>query len=101
VPIVPGLAEPARDADEAARAAADIGFPVLLKAAAGGGGKGMRVVREPGELTRAFEAASREATAAFGDGRVYLERCIERPRHIEIQILGDAHGNVVHLGERE
>jgi acetyl-CoA carboxylase biotin carboxylase subunit len=101
VPIVPGLAEPARDADEAARAAADIGFPVLLKAAAGGGGKGMRVVREPGELTRAFEAASREATAAFGDGRVYLERCIERPRHIEIQVLGDAHGNVVHLGERE
>ena len=101
VPIVPGLAEPASDASEAERAAADIGFPVLLKAAAGGGGKGMRVVREPSELARAFEAASREALAAFGDGRVYLERCIERPRHIEIQILGDAHGNVVHLGERE
>ena len=101
VPIVPGLAESAADADEAARAAADIGFPVLLKAAAGGGGKGMRVVREPEELPRAFEAASREAAAAFGDGRVYLERCIERPRHIEIQVLGDAHGNVVHLGERE
>jgi acetyl-CoA carboxylase biotin carboxylase subunit len=101
VPIVPGLDEPAADADEAQRAAADIGFPVLLKAAAGGGGKGMRVVREPSELVGAFEAASREALAAFGDGRVYLERCIERPRHIEIQILGDSHGNIVHLGERE
>ena len=101
VPIVPGLADPAADADEAARAAKDIGFPVLLKAAAGGGGKGMRVVRDPAELERAFEAASREAQSAFGDGRVYLERCIERPRHIEIQILGDAHGDVVHLGERE
>ncbi len=101
VPIVPGLADPAADADEAARAAAEIGFPVLLKAAAGGGGKGMRVVRDPAELERAFEAASREAAAAFGDGRVYLERCIERPRHVEIQVLGDAHGNVVHLGERE
>ena len=101
VPIVPGLADPAAGAAEAARAAADIGFPVLLKAAAGGGGKGMRVVREPSELVRAFEAASREALAAFGDGRVYLERCIERPRHIEIQVLGDTHGNVVHRGERE
>jgi len=101
VPIVPGLADPARDAAEAASAAEEIGFPVLLKAAAGGGGKGMRVVREPEELARAFEAASREAQAAFGDGRVYLERCVERPRHIEIQVLGDAHGNVVHLGERE
>jgi acetyl-CoA carboxylase biotin carboxylase subunit len=101
VPIVPGMAEPAKDAEEAERAAVDIGFPVLLKAAAGGGGKGMRVVREPAELARAFEAASREALSAFGDGRVYLERCIERPRHIEIQILGDAAGNVVHLGERE
>jgi len=101
VPIVPGLEDPAKDATEAAKAAAEIGFPILLKAAAGGGGKGMRVVRDPAELERAFEAASREALGAFGDGRVYLERCIERPRHIEIQILGDTHGNVVHLGERE
>jgi acetyl-CoA carboxylase biotin carboxylase subunit len=101
VPVVPGLEEPAADGDEAARAAEAIGFPVLLKAAAGGGGKGMRVVRDPRELERAFEAASREAAAAFGDGRVYLERCIERPRHVEIQVLGDMHGNVVHLGERE
>jgi acetyl-CoA carboxylase biotin carboxylase subunit len=99
--IVPGLAAPAADAEEAAAAAAEIGFPVLLKPATGGGGKGMRVVREPAELVRSFEAASREAQAAFGDGRVYLERCIERPRHVEIQVLGDAHGNVVHLGERE
>ena len=101
VPVVPGLEEPASDGDAAARAAEDIGFPVLLKAAAGGGGKGMRIVREPAELKRAFEAASREAAAAFGDGRVYLERCIERPRHVEIQVLGDEHGRVVHLGERE
>jgi acetyl-CoA carboxylase biotin carboxylase subunit len=101
VPIVPGLEDPAQDAAEAEAAAREIGFPVLLKAAAGGGGKGMRVVRESGELSRAFEAASREAQAAFGDGRVYLERCIERPRHVEIQVLGDTHGNVVHLGERE
>jgi len=79
VPIVPGLADPAKDAAEASAAAADIGFPVLLKAAAGGGGKGMRVVREPAELERAFEAASREAAAAFGDGRVYLEARQRRP----------------------
>ncbi|HUG38612.1 MAG TPA: acetyl-CoA carboxylase biotin carboxylase subunit [Candidatus Limnocylindrales bacterium] len=101
VPIVPGLVEPVADASEAERAAQEVGFPVLLKAAAGGGGKGMRVVRESGEVARAFEAATREALAAFGDGSVYLERFVERPRHIEIQVLGDAHGNVVHLGERE
>ncbi len=101
VPIVPGLVDPVADAGAAERAAAEIGFPVLLKAAAGGGGKGMRVVRTPSEVARAFEAATREALAAFGDGRVYLERFVERPRHIEIQVLGDTHGNVVHLGERE
>jgi acetyl-CoA carboxylase biotin carboxylase subunit len=101
VPIVPGLTEPVADAAAAAQAAGEIGYPVLLKAAAGGGGKGMRTVREPSELPRAFESAAREALAAFGDGSVYLERYLDHPRHIEIQVLGDAHGNVVHLGERE
>jgi acetyl-CoA carboxylase biotin carboxylase subunit len=101
VPIVPGLVEPVADARAAAQAAREIGYPVLLKAAAGGGGKGMRVVREEEELSRAYDAAAREAVAAFGDGRIYLERFVERPRHIEIQVLGDAHGRVVHLGERE
>jgi len=101
VPIVPGLVEPVEDAAAAENAARELSFPVLLKAAAGGGGKGMRVVRSVDEVGRAFEAATREALAAFGDGSVYLERFVERPRHIEIQVLGDAHGNVVHLGERE
>jgi acetyl-CoA carboxylase biotin carboxylase subunit len=101
VPIVAGLLDRVRGAREAERAAEELGFPVLLKAAAGGGGKGMRVVQSAAEVERAFEAATREALAAFGDGSVYLERRVERPRHIEIQVLGDAHGHVVHLGERE
>ena len=101
VPIVPGLTDAVADADEAEKKATEIGFPVLLKASAGGGGKGMRVVEKPEDLPRAFEAASREALAAFGDGSVYIERYLARPRHIEIQVLGDAHGNIVHLGERE
>ena len=101
VPIVPGLVDPVDDADEALSAAAKIGFPVLLKAAAGGGGKGMRVISTPEELPRAFDGARREALAAFGDGSVYLERYLGRPRHVEIQVLGDAHGRVLHLGERE
>jgi acetyl-CoA carboxylase biotin carboxylase subunit len=101
VPIVPGLVDPVADADAALTAAKEMGYPVLLKAAAGGGGKGMRVVTEPGELPRSFDAARREALAAFGDGSVYLERYLARPRHVEIQILGDTHGHVVHLGERE
>jgi len=101
VPIVPGLTEAVADADAAAVAAEQIGYPVLLKASAGGGGKGMRVAQDPADLKKGFAAASREAQAAFGDGSVYLERYLERPRHIEIQLLGDAHGNVVHLVERE
>ena len=101
VPIVPGLVEALADPEAAEVAAGQIGFPVLLKASAGGGGKGMRVVSDPSELRRSFEAASREALGAFGDGSVYLERYLARPRHVEIQVLGDAHGNVVHLGERE
>ena len=101
VPIVPGLVDPVDDPEAALLAAAKIGFPVLLKAAAGGGGKGMRVIATPDELPRAFEAARREALAAFGDGSVYLERYLGRPRHVEIQVLGDTHGRVLHLGERE
>jgi acetyl-CoA carboxylase, biotin carboxylase subunit len=101
VPIVPGTTEPLADADDAVRVASEIGFPVLLKAAAGGGGKGMRVVESADACARAFEAAAREALSAFGDGSVYVEKYLGKPRHIEIQLLGDAHGNVIHLGERE
>jgi acetyl-CoA carboxylase, biotin carboxylase subunit len=101
VPVVPGVAEPLIDAEAALEAAASFGYPVLLKAAAGGGGKGMRVVHSEGELARAFAAARSEAQAAFGDGSVYLEKFLSRPRHIEIQILADHHGNIVHLGERD
>ena len=101
VPIVPGLTEAVADAEAAAAAAVEIGFPVLLKASAGGGGKGMRVVESEVDIERAFESAQREALAAFGDDSVYLERYLDQPRHIEIQVLGDAHGNVVHLGDRE
>jgi acetyl/propionyl-CoA carboxylase alpha subunit len=79
----------------------EIGYPLIVKAAAGGGGRGMRVVRSPGELAEALESARREAQAGFGDGRVFCERFVERPRHVEIQLLGDRHGAVVHLGERE
>ncbi len=101
VPIVPGTTEPLTDADEAVAIAERMGFPVLLKAAAGGGGKGMRVVEDADSLPRALDAARREAEGAFGDGSVYIERYLDRPRHIEIQLLGDTHGNVIHLGERE
>jgi acetyl-CoA carboxylase, biotin carboxylase subunit len=101
VPVVPGVAEALADADAALRAAEEFGYPVLLKAAAGGGGKGMRVVNSASELERAFAAAASEALSAFGDGAVYLEKYLARPRHIEIQVLADAHGNVIHLGERD
>jgi acetyl-CoA carboxylase biotin carboxylase subunit len=101
VPVVPGVAEPLADARAAARAAEQFGYPVLLKAAAGGGGKGMRVVRSSDELPRAFAAAGGEARAAFGDASVYLEKYLDRPRHIEIQVLADSHGTVLHLGERD
>ncbi|MDP7431092.1 MAG: biotin carboxylase N-terminal domain-containing protein [Myxococcota bacterium] len=93
VPTLPGTDDPA--------AAASIGYPLLVKAAAGGGGKGMRVVESPDALEESLAAASREAKSGFGDDRVFLERCVSRARHIEIQILGDTHGNLVHLGERE
>ncbi|HVE79589.1 MAG TPA: acetyl-CoA carboxylase biotin carboxylase subunit [Gemmatimonadaceae bacterium] len=101
VPVVPGTTEAVRDADEAAAIGARLGFPVLLKAAAGGGGKGMRVVREPGDLASALESARREALNAFGDDAVYVEKYVVGPRHVEIQVLGDAHGHVIALGERE
>jgi acetyl-CoA carboxylase, biotin carboxylase subunit len=101
VPVVPGVSEPLPDATAAAAAAEEFGYPILLKAAAGGGGKGMRVVGSAPDLERAFAAASSEALSAFGDGSVYLEKYLDRPRHIEIQVLADAHGSTVHLGERD
>jgi acetyl-CoA carboxylase biotin carboxylase subunit len=100
VPIVPGTDTDLRD-DEVLAAARDVGYPLFIKAAAGGGGKGMRLVHTPEELERSLGAARREALGAFGDDRIYLERAIEGARHIEFQILADTHGNVLHLGERE
>ncbi len=101
VPTIPGRPEALESADGAAEAAADIGYPVLLKAQAGGGGRGMRIARDEAECRAGFEQAVREAQAAFGDGRVFVERYLERPRHIEVQVLADSRGSVVHLGERE
>jgi acetyl-CoA carboxylase biotin carboxylase subunit len=101
VPIVPGTVEPLQSFAEASATADKFGYPVMLKAAAGGGGKGMRLVTNSAELRSAFETAQAEAAAAFGDSSLYIEKAVERPRHIEIQIFGDTHGNVVHLGERE
>jgi acetyl-CoA carboxylase biotin carboxylase subunit len=100
VPIVPGT-EPGLNDDELSRAAEQIGYPLLVKAAAGGGGKGMRIVRDAQELPNALISAHREAENAFGDGSVYLEKLIENARHIEIQVLSDSYGNTIHLGERE
>ena len=101
VPVVPGTVEPLRDEEEARRIALDIGFPVMLKAAAGGGGKGMRRVDSVGQLDDALLAARSEATKSFGDDEIYVEKLIEGPRHVEIQILADSHGEVVHLFERD
>jgi acetyl-CoA carboxylase biotin carboxylase subunit len=101
VPVVPGGRDPLPDLAAAERFAGELGYPVMLKAAAGGGGKGMRLVRARGELEAAYRAARAEAQASFGDDTVYLEKYIERPRHVEIQVLGDAYGEVVSLGERE
>ncbi len=101
VPVVPGIQKALSDEKEALAVAREIGVPVMLKAAAGGGGKGMRIVRDEKELAAAFRAATSEADSAFGDGRVYIEKYIEAPRHIEFQIIADHHSNVIHLGERE
>ena len=100
-PVVPGTEQGLSSLAEAQAAAAKIGYPVLLKAAAGGGGKGMRRVDHAGELASAMSSAASEAERAFGSGEVYLEKLIERPRHIEVQVLGDEHGKLIHLGERE
>ncbi|HZS08949.1 MAG TPA: acetyl-CoA carboxylase biotin carboxylase subunit [Blastocatellia bacterium] len=100
-PIVPGTAQELDDLAEAKRIAAEVGYPVMLKAAAGGGGKGMRVVRSAGEIEAAFDTARSEAQAAFGNPAVYIEKFIEKPRHIEIQVVADKHGHTIHLGERE
>ena len=101
VPIVPGTTEPVDTLDEAEQIAEEIGYPVAVKAAGGGGGKGFRVALEPDELKDAFEGAAREGEKFFSDATVYLERYLPDPRHIEVQVLADRHGNVVHLGERD
>src|SRR5438128_9397851 len=101
LPMLPGSDGPVEGEEKAAKVAKDIGYPVIVKAVAGGGGRGMRVVRTPAELPNALRTAQREAESAFGVGDVYIEKYLENPRHIEFQILGDHHGNVLHLGERE
>jgi pyruvate carboxylase subunit A len=101
VPIVPGTEGGVTDAEEALTFARNINYPVMIKASAGGGGRGLRVVRSDQELRENMEGAGREAQAAFGDGSVFIEKYIERPHHIEFQILGDKHGNIIHLGERD
>ena len=101
VPVVPGSEDVVSDPEEALATAREIGFPVMIKAAAGGGGKGMRVAEDEPAFARNLEAAQAEAAAAFGDGGVYLERYVPRPRHVEFQVFGDRHGRVVHLGERD
>jgi acetyl-CoA/propionyl-CoA carboxylase, biotin carboxylase, biotin carboxyl carrier protein len=101
VPVVPGIARPGLTDAELIDAAVDIGYPVLVKPSAGGGGKGMRMVEDPADLPAALASARREAASAFGDDTLFLERFVLRPRHIEVQVLADKHGNIIHLGERE
>jgi acetyl-CoA carboxylase, biotin carboxylase subunit len=101
VPILPGSDGPVESEEKALKVAKDLGLPVIIKAVAGGGGRGMRVIRDIKELSKSLKTAQREAEAAFGVGDVYIEKYVERPRHIEFQVLGDHHGAVVHLGERE
>jgi len=101
VPVIPGSDGPVKDERDALAVAGEIGYPVLIKAASGGGGRGMKVAASPDALGAALETATREARAAFGDGTVYLEKYLSGPRHIEVQILADGEGNVVHLGERD
>ena len=101
VPVVPGNDGALKDEKEAKKVASEIGYPVILKAAAGGGGRGMRIVEREEEIENAFISASNEALTAFGDGTMYIEKYIRNPRHIEVQILADKHGNVIHIGERD
>jgi acetyl-CoA/propionyl-CoA carboxylase, biotin carboxylase, biotin carboxyl carrier protein len=101
VPIVPGATAPAKDAEEARKQAEDAGYPVACKAAGGGGGKGFRVAMTPDDLEEAFDGAAREGEKFFSDARVYVERYLEDPRHVEVQVLADSHGSVIHLGERD
>ncbi len=101
VPVVPGYEGIVENADHALKIAKEIGYPVMIKASAGGGGKGIRVVREESEFKLAYDTAKAEAKACFGDDTIYIEKFVEKPRHIEFQILADDYGNVIHLGERE
>jgi len=101
LPVIPGSPGVVPDEDAAKKIAAEVGFPLMVKASEGGGGRGMRVVRESGELIPMFHTARAEAQQAFGSPNVYMEKLIERPRHIEFQVMGDRHGSVIHLGERE
>ena len=101
VPIIPGTTAPVATADEVRTLGDELGWPIAIKASAGGGGKGLKVVRSPEEVERAFDSARREGEAYFSDAAVYVERYLEDPRHVEVQVLADAHGNVIHLGERD
>lgn len=101
VPVVPGYEDPIESSEKALEIAGEIGYPVMIKAAAGGGGKGIRIAYTPDEFKRFYDIAKAEAKACFGDGRLYIEKFVEKPRHIEFQVLADEYGNVIHLGERE
>src|SRR4051794_1728211 len=101
VPIIPGTTDPVGSAEEVAALGEEIGYPLLIKAAAGGGGKGMEIVWSADEAAQAFESAQRQGQSYFADASVYVEKFLEDPRHVEVQVLADAHGNVIHLGERD